>query len=336
MAPLTPSASLPKSRRPRSLAAAPSRVPTSASTAFRQAAVPERHDERHTEPEESGFYLPENRIPPPSFEGLKNLIIVCCHAVFHPSPSLASFPLYSPYEEQNWHLASFQQSNPGTGKPGEHETFLLHISTGLDTLAAGSWADNSLLVFSGGVTKGDLCSVSEARSYYHAALAQTFSQGHRNGGRVKTLFEKKRLLLEEYATDSFQNLLFSILLFRRTTGVYPEQIRVITHAFKSRRFLELHAPVIRWPSDRIRAVGIDPAMSSEEHHDTVRGEKMYGYEPWVQDPLGTGVVLDRKRRLRGWNEDSANRVCEGLEGNVKALVAGELVEPLPWEKRPQS
>ena len=45
------------------------------------------------------------------------------------------------------------------------------------------------------------------------------------------------VLIEDLATDSFQNLLFSILKYREATGVYPYHITVVTHDFKKRRFL---------------------------------------------------------------------------------------------------
>lgn len=328
----TPSRSLPKSNLHQSLSAAATRDPTSGAPG----AVPvSQHDdlgdEDHAAIINPDFTHPEHEdIPAPSFDNIVNLTIVCCHAIYHPSPFLDDFPLYSPYEEANWHLAPFQMSNLETGKPGEHETFLSHLTAGLETLTTGSWAGKSLLVFSGGATKQSLTPVSEARSYYHAALAQTFYQGHKHGGPVKKLFDKQRILLEEHATDSFQNLLFSILLFRRTTGVYPHQVRVISHAFKSKRFLKLHAPAIQWPLDRIRVLGVDPVMSASEYEDTTRGEELRGFAPWVKDPLGTGEVLGSKRKTRGWDEKTVGRVSDGLEDSVRALLTGGPVRSLPW------
>jgi hypothetical protein len=156
------------------------------------------------------------------------------------------------------------------------------------------------------------------------------SQGHTEGGKVKSLHEKGRILLEEQATDSYQNLLFSILLFRQTTGTYPRDIRIITHAFKTRRFLELHGPAIQWPKDRIRVEGIDPTMSSTEYEETVRGEERFGYTPWKDDPLGTKELLSRKREQRGWQKADSERLIEGLEPGVQDLFHGVVPERLPW------
>ncbi|KAF2193495.1 hypothetical protein K469DRAFT_712256 [Zopfia rhizophila CBS 207.26] len=326
----TPSRTLPKSNYHHSIASASTGRLDSAAPALYESALHQDLENGHQSTNIPNFAHPHHAIPPRSFDGVDNLIIVCCHAIFHPNASSPSFPLSTPYDERNWHLAPFQKSDPRTGKPGEHETFLSHISAGLDVLAIGSWADTSILVLSGGVTKKTLTSLSEARSYYNAALAQALSEGHKHGGRVRKLFDDGRILLEEHATDSFQNLLFSILLFWRTTGAYPKRIRVITHAFKAKRFLDLHAPAIRWPVDRIRVQGIDPAMSSVEYDDTVKGEERFGYGLWREDPLGVGEALDRKRKQRGWDKGIAQKLSDGLERSVKQLLNGEVTNVLPW------
>jgi hypothetical protein len=327
-APATPSRILPKSNFHNATAAtntdvgasiAPDALPTAPSPAY--------------QPNEA-FQHPDHHVPPRDYAGFETLVIVCCHAIFRPDALSPAFPLHSPYDENNWHLAPFQRSNPDTGKPGEQETFVAHVAAGIAILKS-EWSPEvpkrTLLVLSGGPTKPSLTPLSEARSYYSAALAQELAQGAHGGGRTHQLFSKGRILLEEHATDSFQNLLFSILLFRRTTGRYPKQIRLITHAFKARRFLELHAPAVNWPPEKIQVQGIDPVMSKAEREETVLGEEKYGYAPWVKDPLGTGDVLASKRRDRGWDEQEAERLVEGLEDSVKALVKGSILGPLPWE-----
>jgi hypothetical protein len=137
-------------------------------------------------------------------------------------------------------------------------------------------------------------------------------------------------LLEEQATDSFQNLLFSILLFRKTTGKYPRQIRIITHAFKCKRFLELHTPAIRWPKDRVQVQGIDPVMGSAELESTLRGEEENGFAAWKDDPMGTGDLLGGKRKLRGWDVSKAANHFQDVEDSVKKLFQGNVPDDLPW------
>ena len=185
-----------------------------------------------------------------------HLIIVCCHAVYLPSlePSMDNETVSpkNPLEEANWQLESFQRSNP-SGKLGEHFTFIQHIQVGKELLKLGvnSHVD-TVLMFSGGATKHT--KMEESRSYLNALKDLEDQEG-------ALAIPQENFLLETNATDSFQNLLFSILRYWSAKGSWPANITVITHAFKARRFLELHAPAIKWPTDRIRVVGIDPSFS---------------------------------------------------------------------------
>ncbi|KAF2853086.1 hypothetical protein T440DRAFT_318329 [Plenodomus tracheiphilus IPT5] len=323
MASTTPLTSLPKSKS----------TPASVSTATTDYAAHANINHDWQTPEDPDFIHPDHVIPPPSYPSAENLVIVCCHAIFLPDAETAEFPLHSPHDERNWLLAPFQKSNPETGKPGEHETFLAHVKAGLDALTVGTDQEHppsNLLVLSGGVTKRSQTTMSEARSYYHAVLAEELAEGHLHGGRAHHMFSKGYVLLEEQATDSLQNLFFSIILFRKTTGIYPKQIRIITHAFKSARFLELHGPAIRWPADRIQVQGIDPVMSGAELKETLHGEEQYGYEPWKTDPLGVGETLGAKRRQRGWDDSCLAGLEDGVEHSVRELLHGRVSEQLPW------
>lgn len=163
----------------------------------------------------------------------RSLAIVCCHAIYEGS---------DPTDEKSWRLQSFQRSCGS--RPGEHLTFLQHIEAAVQLRKSGSVT----VVFSGGRTNPDVADLSEAQSYFNALehVKKDASDG---------------ILLEECATDSYQNLLFSILLFRQSYGYYPSNIIVITHAFKEHRFLHLHAKAIRWPLDRIRVLGINPPFT---------------------------------------------------------------------------
>lgn len=158
-----------------------------------------------------------------------HLVIVACHAIFLGQPDS---PDCDVYDAQQWHLQSFQK--PTGTIPGEHETFLQHIYAGLSALAYGSISRSSVLVFSGAATALDVTGLTEAQSYFNAAVAltQRLGQGHPFAECFKS-----RTFLDENATDSYQNLLFSILKFRRHFGRYPRTVRVITHAFKTKRFL---------------------------------------------------------------------------------------------------
>jgi hypothetical protein len=168
-----------------------------------------------------------------------HLIIVCCNSIYH--GNITS----NPHDESNWALKSFQKSTPS--KQGEHETLIQHIQTSVEVQQKDS--DSSIVVFSGGPTGHDYPDLSEAQSYLNALQAIGTTKGI------------EHILLDEAATDSFQNLIFSVMVFRKHCGYYPFKITIVAHSFKERRFLDLHAKAIRWPADRIRVLGIDPPFS---------------------------------------------------------------------------
>ncbi|KAF2145215.1 uncharacterized protein K452DRAFT_265959 [Aplosporella prunicola CBS 121167] len=262
-----------------------------------------------------------------------DLVVVCCHAIFLGDIQSRECDVFS---ASQWYLQSFQK--PTGTKPGEHETFIQHIKAGLDALVYGAIKDTGLLVFSGGATARSVTSLSEAQSYFNAVVALSKSS---NLDQSYAQCLKSRVLLEENATDSYQNLLFSILRFRRATGTYPKTIRIITHAFKTERFLMAHAKALRWPEDRIRIQGIDPVMSATEHVETVTGERMRGLTPWTQDMYGTRAPLSVKRAQRGWQDSRLEDVGDELGGEMWELLRydggedGQMIYkgPLPWSTR---
>jgi hypothetical protein len=337
--PAEPTSALPRSKTSTN---APASTSTANNATHDAPAPPTAHDRSAHQQAETflrtasnpDFKHPDHVIPRRNYSGFTDLIIVCCHAIYLPSAETSNFPLHSPLDERNWLLAPFQRSNATTGKPGEHETFLLHAQAGVNALTISP--DNydletNLLVFSGGATQKPKTDMTEARSYYHAALAAELSAGNLGGGRTHGLFTRGRILLEEHATDTLQNVLFSILLFRRTVGTYPKKIRVVTHAFKSKRVLELHAPALRWPEERIIVQGIDPVMGVRELDEALEGEEAEGYAAWDEDAFGVGERLRSKRVKRGWDEGVVDEMMEGVEESVKGIFKGEVRERLPWE-----
>jgi len=106
------------------------------------------------------------------------------------------------------------------------------------------------IVFSGGCTNPKYPHLSEARSYLDAASALSMDND-------------REVLLEELATDSYQNLVFSIAVFTRKFGHYPSNISVVTHEFKRKRFRDLHAKAICWPEQHFNVMGINPPFSGE-------------------------------------------------------------------------
>lgn len=249
-----------------------------------------------------------------------DLVLVCCHAIYMGEGRDLS--------EEQWILQPFSKSDRLARRPGEHETFIAHILT-----AAVAVANNpeALLMFSGGFTTN--APRSEAESYGIVLREMVNSS--------PALFPAGvRYALETYATDSYQNLLFSIIRFRQLTGAYPLNITIITHAFKERRFLELHAPAIKWPHHRIRVQGLNPPFSLDELNHTQLAERDRAYNAFAGDPYGVRMPLSHKRHTRNWNAERAH-VFLGyrLEPEIMGLltwqggVSGWETYPrrLPWE-----
>lgn len=239
----------------------------------------------------------------PSHTTYTHLVLVCCHATFRGG---------NPDDEHSWILQAFQKSDTATGKVGEHHTFMQHIAAGTSILAKDPAA---LLLFSGGKTQTQV-NTTEAESYQRVSSIMNSWQDD----MLDDLSLAARCGVETHATDSMQNLLFSILRFRHLTGTYPAQVTVITHAFKELRFLELHASALKYPASRIRVCGINPPMTLAELQDVQEGERKRGYEPFLKDPYGLGKLLASKRIARGWGAGAIEVLASGLEDEVKRLL----------------
>ena len=109
-------------------------------------------------------------------------------------------------DDAAWYLLSYQKDQ---GFPG---IITSHIKKGIDLAKKDN---NAVLFFSGGQTRKDVGPISEAASYYYLAEEKKWM------GAIN-----QRTYLEEYARDSFENLLFSICRFREVTGDYPSKVTV--------------------------------------------------------------------------------------------------------------
>jgi hypothetical protein len=177
------------------------------------------------------------------------LTIVCCHSVFHGT---------DPFEEDNWSLAPFQRASGS--KPAENLTFLAHIKQALVTVLHSNFKSTSFIgprsvvVFSGGYTNAQVPQYSEAAGYLQAA--RHMIEHDDEFAQLRSLPVESWAALEEHATDSYQNILFSILRYEEVCGTYPHRIVVVTHAFKADR-MKMHAEAISWQRE-FDIQGIDP------------------------------------------------------------------------------
>lgn len=228
---------------------------------------------------------------------VSHLIIVPCHAIWLGGNSVGG-------DSSEWILKPFQKD--------EMSTYKAHIQKGMDILAQNK---TSLLVFSGGRTSPASTS-SEAASYLQLGLAM-------NPG-----LSQERLLVESYARDSFENVVFSICRFYEHAASYPERVTVVGHDFKRRRFVQLYAPLIGFPADAFQYIGIDPPDIVE----ATIGESR-NYDQLLKDPFSScDPLLVSKREERNPHNDHhsykvSNPICKPLmEWKGPEAYAGEL----PW------
>jgi len=146
----------------------------------------------------------------------------------------------------------------------------------------------TMLIFSGRESRKDVGPISEAASYYYLAMKKTWM----HSGLIP------RVYLEEYARDSFENLLFSICRFREVSGTYPERISVIGFDFKEHRFAELHRQAIYFSKENFTYAGLVPKTTLFDHAKAVEGEHAT-YASFQKDLYGCNdFALAHKRVSR--------------------------------------
>lgn len=215
-----------------------------------------------------------------------------------------------------------------------------------------------------GPTKRSRTELSEGQSYLVKILSSinldiVIDSISQNLARDNKFFQHQseiptsRIIVEPHATDSYQNVLFSLLQFRLHTGVYPRRVTVVTHEFKRARFVECHFPALGFlpitsrstaeeistterDTARVAVIGINPPEEVTPVESLVRGELKSGIGLWRSDPCGVGPELSAKRRKRGWCPGTEKVSFDGLEDVVLELICWDeqewfsKMEELPW------
>lgn len=198
---------------------------------------------------------------------LDELILVPAHAIYIGS----SFDL--PGRSEYWLLKGFQRQ--------EVPLYIDHVRF---AVRLTSRQPKSLLVFSGGQTSSVAGPQAEAQGYW--SVASHFSWWH----EVEVA---DRATTEEFARDSFENVLFSIARFKEITGKYPSSIDVVGWEFKRMRF-DLHRKAIKWSQQYFMYHGVNDPLNLRA---SLRGELAVRGE-FQRDPYGTDQKLASKRRRR--------------------------------------
>lgn len=85
-----------------------------------------------------------------------------------------------------------------------------------------------------GATRVQLTSpLSEGASYHRLAAARGLLPS--TGASVNALPVSARATTEEFALDSYENLLFSMARFREVTGHWPSHVTVVGYGMKQHR-----------------------------------------------------------------------------------------------------
>jgi hypothetical protein len=231
---------------------------------------------------------------------MNHLVLVPGHAVWSGAGD--------PRDSSTWFLKPHQSR--------EARFFLEHLRAGVQIAARDPLA---LLVLSGAATDAAAAPRTEARGYFDAAERLAWF-----GCPAVRL----RAALEEWALDSFLNLLYALCRFREIAGSYPLRITVAGWGFKSRRFAVLHRAALRWRRPFEALAVNDPEdlpQAVEREADTFRR--------WEADPYGAFPPLSAKRLARAHapGAPSYARSCPELAALLNHKGPSLFDGPLPWD-----
>lgn len=242
-----------------------------------------------------------------------HLIIVPCHGIWKgdiPDNGFSIGNTSSGDDHNQWLLAPFQLE----GK--DHLCFKDHILKGFQLLTTDP---NSILMPSGGQTKADI-QLSESQSYLNLLNLVMGSA---------TDSYKSRIILENYARDSFENVIYLICRFYEVTGCYPQNITIIGFEFKRSRFLKYHLEqALNYPLDLVEYIGNCPTPPQEIHQayfkELDNSEYQFAVKLFQQDWYGIKDPLLKKRVGRNpFNQkNNYGTTNPTLEGFIKAITDG--------------
>ena len=195
-----------------------------------------------------------------------SVIIVAGHAILRDLAHVES--------DDGWYLLDFQR--------GEPRKYIRHIER---AVAEASQDPEALLIFSGGPTRRDAGPRTEALSYW--LVAEHFGWfGHPE--------VRDRAYLEDFARDSFENLLFGICRAHEIKGHLPTSVTVVGWAFKRQRFEDLHRAAIGWPGERFHYIG----ANDPEHIDQAIAAETSARLRYTADPYSLGTEFQAKKTDR--------------------------------------
>ena len=187
---------------------------------------------------------------------------------------------------------------------------------------------------------------SEAQSYRIAAevlgLFDTLSASSAVfQGVAAPLPLSQRALTEDFARDSYENILFSLCRFHELTGRYPEHVHIVGFEFKRHRLSVQHMRALRYPLDRVSYTGIDTDDSGGSESETFNadearlGEQRYAVALFNKNQFGCEPSLLRKRQSRNpFNQNipyGRGESCRELGELIQFCGPDNFTLPLPWD-----
>ena len=280
----------------------------------------------------------------------KRLVIVPCHSVWKHTTQAVESSSSSNYgfgeTADQWDLAPFQYEG------NDHLAFIIHALMGVIVVLKD--VKNNVLVFSGSQTKVELGPMSEAQSYYYLSykiikaymedkpMPECFQneiidilkdivisiQSQPRGFKLSSLFVPDLITTEEFALDSFDNLLYSIARYNETTSYYPEYITICGFGFKEERFLKYHAEAIDFPINKITYLsnGPYPNYETKEEMDQYfnnlqKAENKNALNLFAKDWYGTCEPLYQKKASRNkYRRTPRYEILENMHLNGEKIV----------------
>lgn len=230
-----------------------------------------------------------------------------CHAVIVAGHAVLK-NLADVYSDESWCLLDFQR--------GEPRFYIGHVRRGVELACADP---SAVLILSGCQTRRKAGARSEGAGYYWLAD---------HLGWFGSPEVRERAITEEFARDSFENVLLGICRFREFAGDWPEHVTMVSWAFKERRF-DMHREAIRWPRDRY---AYDGPNNPEDLAQAVASEEQARVR-YAADPYSSSEFFQRKRedrnpfRLQHGYAVSCPEIKDLLAHEGPRVYAG----PLPWD-----
>jgi hypothetical protein len=226
------------------------------------------------------------------------------------------------------------------GFPGEDDLYYQHVKDATDLARIGKY---DCLVLSGGTTRTkagkpkDRIGKSEAQGMLDLGLSQKPAWFVKRSDDLYYVADtaNTRVLLEEYARDSFENLLFCVLAFQKEFGAWPEgAVGVVSFQFKLLRY-SVAATALDLHDFAFHGSGDVPFKTLKK---CGREEADY-VEKAVRDPLHRGPEFSTKRLKRTPTDKDYEQYWRDVtdyysNGGSLGLVKQYLAELKELESRP--